>query len=57
MIENYRSGLLWEKFMANPEIQPMLDSIGFVPDTITSVDDEVNTVDEFEIAGQLSKPI
>ena len=33
MIENYRSGLLWEKFMANPEIQPMLDSIGFVPDT------------------------
>jgi hypothetical protein len=32
MIENYRSGLLWEKFMANPEIQPALDAIGFVPD-------------------------
>lgn len=32
MIENYRSGLLWEKFMANPEIEPMLTSIGFVPD-------------------------
>ncbi len=31
MIENYRSQLLWNKFMANPEIQPMLDTIGFVP--------------------------
>ncbi|MBW6490345.1 MAG: T9SS type A sorting domain-containing protein [Lentimicrobium sp.] len=32
MIENYRSGLLWTNFMANPEIEPMLNSIGFVPD-------------------------
>ncbi len=32
MIENYRSGLLWDLFMANPEIQPALDAIGFVPD-------------------------
>ncbi len=32
MIENYRSQLLWNNFMANPEIQPMLDSIGFVSD-------------------------
>ena len=32
MIENYRSGLLWKLFMKNPEIQPMLDSIGFVKD-------------------------
>jgi hypothetical protein len=29
MIENYRSQLLWNLFMANPEIQPMLDDIGF----------------------------
>jgi hypothetical protein len=29
MIENYRTGLLWELFMDNPEIQPMLDAIGF----------------------------
>jgi hypothetical protein len=29
MIENYRSQLLWNLFMANPEIQPMLDAIGF----------------------------
>ncbi len=33
MIENYRTGLVWKKFMANPEIQPMLDAIGFKPDT------------------------
>jgi hypothetical protein len=29
MIENYRSGLLWNQFMANPEIQPALTAIGF----------------------------
>jgi hypothetical protein len=27
MIENYRTGLLWKLFMANPEMQPMLDRI------------------------------
>ena len=32
MIENYRSGLLWEKFMSNPEINPALQAIGFVSD-------------------------
>ena len=32
MIENYRSQLLWNNFMANAEIQPALDSIGFVYD-------------------------
>lgn len=34
MIENYRSGLLWDLFMANPEIQPALDAIGFVEDIL-----------------------
>jgi hypothetical protein len=34
MIENYRTGLLWEKFMADPEIQAALDEIGFVPDSV-----------------------
>jgi hypothetical protein len=29
MIENYRTQLLWNLFMSNPEIQPALDSIGF----------------------------
>ncbi|MCC6724154.1 MAG: T9SS type A sorting domain-containing protein [Saprospiraceae bacterium] len=32
MIENHRSGLLWNLFMANPEIQPALNAIGFVED-------------------------
>jgi hypothetical protein len=29
MIENHRSGLLWDLFMANPEIEPMLKTIGW----------------------------
>jgi hypothetical protein len=32
MIENHRSGLPWDLFMANPEIPPALESIGFTPD-------------------------
>ena len=32
MIENARTGLLWDRFMRNPEIAPALDSLGFVPD-------------------------
>lgn len=32
MIENHRSGLLWNRFMANPEIQPALSAMGFVTD-------------------------
>ncbi len=29
MIENYRTQLLWDNFMSNSEIQPMMDAIGF----------------------------
>jgi hypothetical protein len=36
MVENYRSGLVWKMFMSNPEIQPMLDRIGFQPDKAAS---------------------
>ena len=32
MIENYRSQAIWNSFMSNPEIAPMLESIGFVYD-------------------------
>ncbi|MBI1225360.1 MAG: T9SS type A sorting domain-containing protein [Bacteroidetes bacterium] len=32
MIENYRTNLLWNLFMSNPEIQPALDAIGFTED-------------------------
>lgn len=33
MVENHRSGLVWQHFMSNPEITPALDAIGFKPDT------------------------
>ena len=36
MIENHRSGLLWELFMSSPEIGPALDAIGFVEDSTTT---------------------
>jgi hypothetical protein len=32
MIENYRSGLVWNLFMSNTEIKPALDRIGFQAD-------------------------
>jgi hypothetical protein len=32
MIENYRTGLIWKSFMANPEIAPALAAIGFQKD-------------------------
>ena len=32
-IENHRTGLPWKLFMANPEMQPMLEAIGFEPDS------------------------
>ncbi|MGA7220279.1 MAG: glucoamylase family protein [Candidatus Sulfotelmatobacter sp.] len=36
MVENYRTGLIWKMFMSNPEIQPMLDKIGFKRDNAAS---------------------
>jgi len=33
MIENQRTGLLWELFMQNPEIAPALQAIGFQADS------------------------
>ena len=36
MVENYRTGLVWKMFMSNPEIQPMLDKIGFHSDRTAS---------------------
>lgn len=33
MIENHRSGLVWDQFMANPEIGRALDAIGFSEDS------------------------
>jgi hypothetical protein len=41
MIENYRTGLLWNLFMDNEEIQPALDAIGFVHDSTNTVPDHL----------------
>ncbi len=38
MIENARTGLVWKHFMSNPEIAPMLDSLGFVADHVLDAD-------------------
>ncbi len=55
MIENYRSQLLWNNFMANPEIQPMLDSIGFLPD-FTDVPVETEIPLEYELKNNYPNP-
>ncbi|MCL5029425.1 MAG: T9SS type A sorting domain-containing protein [Bacteroidetes bacterium] len=55
MIENYRSQLLWKNFMANPEIQPMLDSVGFVPDN-TDVINSQTLPKEFVLEGNYPNP-
>lgn len=56
MIENYRSGLLWNNFMKNPEIQPMLDAIGFVPDSTTAVGDLIPEENSFRLFGNYPNP-
>ncbi len=51
MIENFRSGLLWEYFMRNQEITDALAAVGFVEDTATtSIEDhDVNEIRLFPI--------
>ena len=57
MIENYRTGLLWNLFMANSEIQPMLNAIGFKPDsTATDVHNENIEVNDFKLIGNYPNP-
>ena len=57
MIENYRTGLLWENFMANPEIQPMLNTIGFVPDSTTAIDEDITSQPiNFTLIGNYPNP-
>lgn len=55
MIENYRTQLLWNNFMANPEIQPMLDAIGFVPD-FTDVAGEPEIPSNYELKNNYPNP-
>ena len=48
MIENYRSRLLWDLFMSNPEIQPMMDAIGFTNEPNSMVN--LQTDPEFSVS-------
>jgi hypothetical protein len=50
MIENYRTGLLWNLFMQNPEIAPALTAIGFVPDNTPVTEPEKASVLEVLIS-------
>lgn len=56
MIENYRSQLLWNKFMAIPEIQSALTAIGFVPDSTTEVSDHDGLNYSFKLDGNYPNP-
>jgi hypothetical protein len=56
MIENYRSQLLWNKFMANPEIQTALTAVGFVPDSTTDVSDHDRLNYSFKLDGNYPNP-
>lgn len=52
MLENYRTGLLWDLFMQNPEIQPALDALGFQADDYNCVFSGVNSLEanSFDVA-------
>ncbi|HQU73139.1 MAG: T9SS type A sorting domain-containing protein [Calditrichaeota bacterium] len=53
MIENYRSQLCWNLFMSNPEIQPMMDAIGFTP---LGIDGDQPIAGNFELAQNYPNP-
>ena len=56
MIENYRSQLLWNNFMADPEIQSALTAVGFVPDSTTDVADNHQLDYSFKLEGNYPNP-
>ncbi len=53
MIENYRSELQWNLFMSNPEIQPMLDAIGF---TTVGIADDPPVAGKFALEQNFPNP-
>jgi hypothetical protein len=56
MIENYRTGLCWDLFMANPEIRPMLHAIGMYYEVDFDTDGDVDGSDFNVFAGCLAGP-
>ncbi|MEO5905225.1 MAG: glucoamylase family protein [Saprospiraceae bacterium] len=53
MIENYRSGILWNAFMSNPEITSALDAIGFEEDPV-SVEENGNALPAWKVYPTIS---
>jgi len=56
MIENYRSRLCWDLFMSNPEIEPMMRSIGFRYDVDFDGDGYVTSNDLAVFANCMAGP-
>lgn len=53
MIENYRSGLLWELFMSAPEVQKGLKKLGFESPHLNPAANQINSDQEYWFKGNL----
>jgi hypothetical protein len=49
MIENYRTGLLWNTLMKDSDVQAGLDKLGFQYETSTDVNDILSNQQEFSV--------
>ncbi|MBU1096279.1 MAG: T9SS type A sorting domain-containing protein [Bacteroidetes bacterium] len=56
MIENYRTQLLWNNFMKNPEIEAALFAMGFSRDTLTAVNDAEIVPEEYKLFDNYPNP-
>jgi hypothetical protein len=56
MIENHRTQLLWNSFMANSEIDSMMNKVGFVFDSTVSVKEDAEIPGDFELRGNYPNP-
>jgi hypothetical protein len=54
MIENYRTGRVWQRFMSNPDVQRGLQRAGFAP--VTSVESVKETPAEFSLQQNFPNP-
>ncbi|MFH1747189.1 MAG: glucoamylase family protein [Planctomycetota bacterium] len=56
MIENHRTKLCWNLFMSNPEIRPMMQSIGMFHEVDFDTDGDIDPMDLAIFAGCFSGP-